>query len=86
MPASKSTTKKLSPAITEELCRYFATHYAARLSRNLRCMLLDYLAYELRVGVPLYLEEMLWQLHDLFELLDRVEEETKDWHPPEKPG
>lgn len=86
MPASKSTTKKLSHTLTEELCTYFATHHAARLSRNLRCMLLDYLAYELRTGVPLYIDELLWQLHDLFELLDVVEEETKDWHPPSKDG
>jgi hypothetical protein len=86
MPASKPTIKKLSPALTEELCRYFATHHAARLSRNLRCMLLDYLAYELRTGVPLYIDELLWQLHDLFEVLDVVEGETKVWHPPEKPG
>ena len=86
MPASKSTAKKISPALTEELTNYFATHDAARLSRNLRCMLLDYLAYELRTGVPLYIDELLWQLHDLFELLDVVEEETKAWHPQEKAG
>lgn len=84
MAAPTFKSKKLTPAFAEELCRYFATHNAANLSRNLRCMLLDYLAYELRVGVPLYLDELLWQLNDLFDLLDHAQQETGHWHPPPK--
>jgi hypothetical protein len=84
MPATTITTKQLTPALAKELSRYFATHNAAKLSRNLRCMLLDYLAYELRVGVPLYTEELLWQLNDLFELLDLAAQETNEWHVAKK--
>ncbi len=84
MATSKTIQRTLSPVFSEVVLNYFSTHHAAKLSRNLRCMLLDCLAYELRVGVPLYLDEFLWQLNDLFELLDVAQQETAHWHPPEK--
>lgn len=80
MSTIATTNKKLSSELVAELIQYFSTHNAAKLSRNLRCMLLDYLAYELRVGVPLYTDELLWQLNDLFELLDVAAKETQEWH------
>lgn len=84
MPATKSPSQKLSPALAEELCTYFATHHAVNLSRNLRHLLLNNLEYELRIGVPAYLDELLWQLNDLFDLLDLAQQETAHWHPPPK--
>jgi hypothetical protein len=82
MPNPKPTLQKLTPSLTEALTRYFATHHAAKLSRNLRCMLLDYLAHELRIGVPVYTDELLWQLQELFDLLDLAAQETNEWHVP----
>jgi hypothetical protein len=84
MSTTKAMNKKLSPALKHELRRFCETHECERVSHNLRRMLLSYLDYELRVGVPIYLEELLWQLNDLFDLLDTVQQETKHWHPPPK--
>jgi hypothetical protein len=82
MPAPLNPAKKFSPELSEAFIRYFETHNAAKLYANLRRMLLDYLSAELRVGVPLFLDEFLWQLGDLFELLDTVSGETQGWHQP----
>ncbi len=77
MSTSTTPTKKLSPTLKHQLRRFCETHYPDRVSRNLRRMLLDYLDNELQVGIPVYLEELIWQLNDLFELLDTAAEETK---------
>ncbi len=84
MATSKTIQRVLSPALSEAVLTYFATHHAANLSRNLRHLLLDNLEYELRIGVPAYLDELLWQLSDLFDLLDLAQQETAQWHPPPK--
>ena len=49
---------------------------ASGLNINLRRILLDYLRIELRSAVPLFAEELLSSLYDLFELLDLSAEET----------
>jgi nucleoid-associated protein YejK len=82
MAIPSTTSQKLSPGLKQAVRQYCQTHDMESVNRNLRRMLLDYLNYELRIGVPLYLEELLWQLSDLFELLDVVATETKDWHKP----
>ena len=84
MANKQLTEKQISAALKEEITRFFRTHKAGVFSKHLRCMLLDYLAQELRIGVPLYLDELLWQLYELFELLDMAEQETRDWHVTKK--
>lgn len=81
MPAAVTNKKKLSPELKQALRCFFETHDAERVSQNLRRMLLACLEHELRVGIPLYFDEMLWQVNDLFELLNVMKEETKNWHP-----
>lgn len=83
MSKSKNLPKSFSPGFLEELRRFLETHDPANLSRNLRTMLLEYLATELKVGIPLYLDELLWQLQDLFDVLDLAQEETRGWHNPQ---
>jgi hypothetical protein len=80
MSTAATAKKKLTPELKQAHRRFFETHAAERVSRNLRRMLLACLEYELRVGVPLYYDEWLWQVNDLLELLDTISYETKHWH------
>jgi hypothetical protein len=83
MAPVKHIPKKLSSALQEETLRFFETHPPAVVSKNLRRILIDYLYRELEIGVPIHLPASLWQLYDLFELLDAAEKETQGWHPVE---
>lgn len=71
--------KQLSPDLLEKITFFFEYHPAHQLNQNLRRVLLDYLRIELRSGIPLFTEELLSSLYDLFDLLDEVSEQTKDW-------
>ncbi len=82
MSTTQPPNKKLSPALKQELRQFCQTHDIERVNRNLRRMLLDYLDNELRIGIPVYLEEFIWQVGDLFELLDVLHQETKHWQQP----
>jgi hypothetical protein len=70
----------LSPELIEKITGFFEHHPATELSQNIRRILLDYLRIELRSAVPLFTEELLSSLYDLFELLDLAAEETDHWH------
>lgn len=69
----------LSTELVEKITYFFEDHPAAELNVNLRRILLDYLRIELRSAVPLFTEELLSSLYDLFELLDLAAEETNHW-------
>ncbi len=84
MSTTTTPTKKLSPILKHQLRQFCENHYPDRVSRNLRRMLLDYLDNELQIGIPNYLEELLFQLNDLFDLLDVAAEETRHWHPNDR--
>jgi hypothetical protein len=72
--------KKLTPELKQAFRLFFEIHHPEWVSRNLRRMLLSCLENELKIGVPLYFDEWLWQINDLFELLDTVTKETESWH------
>lgn len=74
----------LSPDLIEKIAYFFEEHPATELSQNLRRILLDYLRIELRSAVPLFAEELLSSIYDLFELLDLAAEETAHWHTGQK--
>jgi hypothetical protein len=69
--------KILSPDLNKELIRFFVVHPARRVSRNLRRVLLDYLRDQLETGVPLFIDELLWDMYDLFDVLDVATTETR---------
>lgn len=73
----------LSKELIEKITYFFEDHSAQELNTNLRRILLDYLRIELRSAVPLFAEELLSSLYDLFEVLDLVAEETSRWHNTE---
>ena len=60
----------------EELCRkteiFWEDNPPAELCRNLRCLLIDYLAHELAEGHPAHVNEFLPDLIALFNWLDKA--------------
>jgi hypothetical protein len=71
--------RRLSKELVEKITNLFEDHDPSSLSKNLRRILLDYLRIELRSSVPLFTEELLASIYDLFEILDLAAEETKGW-------
>lgn len=76
--------KQLNPEFQKELIQFFEYHPPVRLSRNLRRVLLDFLRYELRTGAPFYLEHLLWDSYNLFDLLDKAAFYTQSWQDPDE--
>lgn len=70
----------LSDELIEKITYFFEDHSATELNINLRRVLLDYLRIELRSAVPLFTEELLSSLYDLFEILDLATAQTGQWH------
>lgn len=70
----------LSNELIEKITYFFEDHSASEFSVNLRRILLDYLRIELRSAVPLFTEELLSSLYDLFEVLDLAAAETCQRH------
>ena len=55
----------ISKDLQYELQRFVNNHDIAVLNRNLRRMLIDFLNYELRTGVPLYMDGFLFPFNNL---------------------
>lgn len=72
----KTQPETISPLFQNEIINFFTNHSPAQLSINLRRTILEYLRYELNGGViPLFLDDFLGDLNDLFELIDTASEE-----------
>ena len=75
------TQKKsiLSKAVGEELIRFKEYHPVERFSRNLRTLLIEFLMYEGAIEAS-YLQDLLYDLQGLFDLLEVIqsENETKE--------
>lgn len=72
----KTPPETISTDFQKEIIDFFTNHPPAQLSLNLRRVLLDYLRYELKAGeIPVYLDEFLADVNDLFELFDLALEE-----------
>ena len=75
------TQKKsiLSKVVGEELIRFKEYHPVERFSRNLRNLLIEFLMYEGAIEAS-YLQDLLYDLQGLFDLLEVIqsENETKE--------
>lgn len=69
-----TATAMVSSALQEELLRFVEYHPPRRLNRNLRTMLLQYLMHEGSIEA-FYLQDLLYDLQALFELMDALEAE-----------
>lgn len=67
----------VSTNVAEELMRFAEYHPAARFKKNMRKMLLEFLMSEGGVE-KIYLNDLLYDLEGLFELLDVIEEEEQE--------
>lgn len=75
--------KKLSRNLSDKFRDFIAQHPPSQFSRRLRCLLLDYMMMQQKVGFPLDFHIQLWELSDLFMLLDCAEDEWERKSNPE---
>jgi hypothetical protein len=69
----------VSQELLEQFERFYEYHPAARLSRNLRSLLLEFLMYDGSTEAE-YLRDLVIDLDGLFTLLDAMQEEAES--PP----
>lgn len=74
LPKEKDKKLVLSKALKEAFIKFLEHHPAKRFSKNLRRILLVHLNHG-EVVPSIHLEETLWDLEGLFNLLDVAEEE-----------
>ncbi|HEV8286872.1 MAG TPA: hypothetical protein VGQ09_21330 [Chitinophagaceae bacterium] len=67
---------KLSANLKTEFHNFLNTHLPAQFSNNLRRMAFEYMHDALAKGMfPTYLNDFLWRLNDLLDLLELAEKE-----------
>ena len=76
-PKSWVTEPILTNILKEEFTRFIEYHPAARVSLNLRKMLLEFMMYDGAVEA-LYLQDLIYDLDAIFNLLDVVQSESRD--------
>ena len=64
----------ISPELAEAFIRFIEYHPAKRFDKNLRKLLLEFLQYDGAVEAG-YLNDLLFDLEGLFELLDAIQSE-----------
>ena len=64
----------ISPELTEAFVRFIEYHPAKRFDKNLRKLLLEFLQYDGAIEAG-YLNDLLFDLEGLFELLDTIQSE-----------
>jgi hypothetical protein len=74
--------KKLSRNLSEKFREFIIQHPPTQFSRHLRGLLLDYMINQQRQGFPLDFHIYLWELADLFELLDCAADEWANQEAP----
>jgi hypothetical protein len=74
---NKEQLGTLSPRLNEAFIRFLQYHPPARLSKNMRGLLLEFLMNETPADSR-YLSKTLFDLEALFELLDVAQEEWKE--------
>jgi hypothetical protein len=60
----------LSKTLQEELKQLLQLPHVEVLGENLRRMFIDYLEYEMQIGVPTYFDEFLYPFNCLLDFLD----------------
>ena len=80
IPRDMSTDqrKELSSKLTEKFCEFITQHPPSLFSRHLRSLLLDYIIQKQKTGFPVDFNVHLWELSDLFILLDCAADEWEE--------
>jgi hypothetical protein len=71
----RGNKRVISKALREQLAHFCEYHSAGRLSKNLRTMLLEFLMQD-GVTEADYLQNLLFDLHGVFDLLEVIESEN----------
>lgn len=72
---SKERKKKIARDLSEQFLNFITQHPPSEFSRRLRNLLLDYMMEQQKIGFPLDFHIHLWELYDLFALLDCAADE-----------
>ena len=78
------TEYTISQDLQYELQRFLNNHDIALLNQNLRRLLVDFLDYELRTGVPLYFDDFFFPFNQLLDVLDTAAQELQTHAAAEK--
>jgi hypothetical protein len=62
--------KQLGRKLTEKFREFITNHPPSKFSRHLRCLFFDYLQEQSKKDLPLDFDIYVWELYDLFDLLD----------------
>lgn len=81
MKAYQFPKNKISKRLKREFNQFLEYHPAKRVNRTLREIWMRFLEQSLP-GYPLNMDDMIWDISCLMELLDMAEDETKDWPEP----
>jgi hypothetical protein len=68
----------MSKHLNDKFKEFISNHYPEQVSRHLRCILLDYIGHQIKTGLPLDFNVYIWELYDLFDLLDLAADEMKN--------
>jgi len=72
---SQDEKKKLSRNLSDKFHEFIIQHPPSQFSRRLRGLLLSYMIHQQKIGFPVDFNIQLWELSDLFVLLDYAEDE-----------
>lgn len=70
----------ISEDLQDDLQRFLTFNDIALLSQSLRRLFIDFLDYDLKTGVALYLEELLLPFNSLLDLLDTAAKEWQEYN------
>jgi hypothetical protein len=68
----------MSKQLTDKFKEFITNHSPVLVSRHLRCLFLDYLQEQSKKDLPIDFDMYVWELYDLFDLLDLAADEMKN--------
>jgi hypothetical protein len=81
MKTKKLPEYKISKQLKRKFNQFLEYHPAKRVNRAIREIWMRFLEQSLP-GYPLNMDDMIWDIGSLMELLDEAEDETRDWPEP----
>ena len=75
MPEQEPVRRKRNARLTSKFHEFIEQHSPLQVGRHLRNIFLDYVSNQLRTGLPPDFHVYVWELYDLFDLLDAASDE-----------
>jgi hypothetical protein len=77
MPEQEPVKRKRSAQLNSKFYEFLEQHSPLQVGRHLRNIFLDYVSNQLRTGLPPDFHIYIWELYDLFALLDIASDELE---------